>query len=332
MLAEIYGIPESEKKILNRSPKGVYKFQDIDELYQGLKSKLEKKKNDFFESLPERKDRVRNRLKTFRKEKWETIRKYENEIRKMEVEIKEKKTEKRWFSVFSNHIKIFFKKHISKPLKVRNMNKSRSRPERSLFRLEEYPLEVFKNEHHELVKKVDRFEKIKKDSFYYGAKGEIEVLKRLSELGEDYKILCGLNIELDDWQNYYGEYNLKSSQMDLVVVSNKGVFVIEVKNWTDEYLDKHNGLYPHEQVDRAGHLLYKFIQSFIGNKIQLRKNHLNKVLVSIKSNLRYDPNYWSVKVKNVSEINSYIKGKKDVLEDDEVNKIKNLLKPFVTKR
>ncbi len=40
--------------------------------------------------------------------------------------------------------------------------------------------------------------------------------------------------------------------MDFVVVSKRGVILIEVKNWTDTYIFKHRsqgGLEPHEQVE-----------------------------------------------------------------------------------
>lgn len=65
---------------------------------------------------------------------------------------------------------------------------------------------------------------------------------------------------------YNGRKNLKSAQMDLVVVCPKGVFMIEVKNWTDEYAQQNNrDLSPHEQTERAGRVLWIALQKKFGD-------------------------------------------------------------------
>ena len=61
-----------------------------------------------------------------------------------------------------------------------------------------------------------------------------------------------LNKELKKYVTYRRKRNLKSAQMDFVIVSKRGVSVIEVKNWSSHYYRNHYGLPPHEQVDRAG--------------------------------------------------------------------------------
>ena len=66
-----------------------------------------------------------------------------------------------------------------------------------------------------------RFEENKKDPFYAGAKGELEVLQTLSKLDDDYHIFCEIDVELGSWISYQGERNLKSAQMDFVVVSRR---------------------------------------------------------------------------------------------------------------
>lgn len=63
-----------------------------------------------------------------------------------------------------------------------------------------------------------------------GAKGEMLALEKLSELPDEYHIFCGVNKELDKYVRYRRKRDLKSAQMDFVVVSKRGVVVIEVKN------------------------------------------------------------------------------------------------------
>jgi len=100
-------------------------------------------------------------------------------------------------------------------------------------------------------RQVNKFEKNKDNPFHAGAKGELSVIDKLSELSDDYHVLCGLNIGLDHWVTYNGKKNLRSAQMDFVVVSYKGVILIEVKNWSTRYYNEHRNISPHEQVDRA---------------------------------------------------------------------------------
>ena len=47
------------------------------------------------------------------------------------------------------------------------------------------------------------------------------------------------------------EKESKIAQIDFVVVSKKGVYAIEVKNWSDNYVAQKNYFSPHEQVGRA---------------------------------------------------------------------------------
>ena len=151
---------------------------------------------------------------------------------------------------------------------------------------------------------------------------------------------CGLNIELDDYISYNGNHDLKSAQMDLVVVSRKGVFVIEVKNWSDEQVKNNEGLSPYEQVDRAGRVLYVFLESkfgknpiasfFTGKGIDVSGKGTTDVLVSVQNNMSYDSNYKHVLVKSVSKLNDFITDREDVFKDSEVEKIVNTLRPYVT--
>ncbi len=73
--------------------------------------------------------------------------------------------------------------------------------------------------------------------------------------------------------------------MDFVIVSKKGVFVIEVKNWSNDYVRNYEGFYPHKQVDRAGRVLWITLQH---HNIDVR---VTNVLLSIQDNMRYDQNY-----------------------------------------
>ena len=152
---------------------------------------------------------------------------------------------------------------------------------------------------------------------YHGAKGELQVLDRLCELPDDYHIFCDAYKELDHWITYNGQRNLRSAQMDFVVVSHRGIVLIEAKNWSSNYYLQHRGLSPHEQVDRAGRVLWISLQSWRGPK----NPPVTSVLLSIAGKMDYDPYYKFVYVKDLNNINYFIQNRKEIFSDKEVQRI-----------
>jgi len=169
-------------------------------------------------------------------------------------------------------------------------------------------------------RELKKFEENKEDPFYAGAKGELEVLETLSKLSDDYHVFCGIDIELGNWLSYQGERNLKSAQMDFVVVSRRGVILIEVKNWSTKYFKEHVGLDPYEQTERAGKVLWAFLQTdYINPKV-------TNVLLPIQNNMEYNPDYKYILVSKLNEINSFIEKRGFELSEKVVNEVVDKLK------
>ena len=174
-------------------------------------------------------------------------------------------------------------------------------------------------------RQVNKFEKNKDNPFHAGARGENKVIEKLSNLNDNFHVLCGVRIELPYWATYNGQKNLRSAQMDLVVVSTKGVFLIEVKNWSDDYVKNNEKLDPHEQADRAGLVLWIFLKSIIKNI------RVTNVLLSIQDNLQYNSYYKAVDVSSLEKINGFLEDRQEILSDKEVKKIVDNLKYYVTR-
>ena len=161
-----------------------------------------------------------------------------------------------------------------------------------------------------------------------GARGEVLALEKLSELSDDYHIFCGVNKDLKKYVTYRRERNLKSAQMDFVVVSKRGVSVIEVKNWSSHYYKNHYGLRPHEQVDRAGRVLWISLKS---SWFSPKDPPISSVLLAIQGNINYEDDYGYVAVKNLNNINYYLQNRKEQFSDKEVSRLVGRVKGDITK-
>lgn len=178
-------------------------------------------------------------------------------------------------------------------------------------------------------RQINKLVKNKGSPLYRGAKGELKVLDKLSELDDNYHVLCGVRIDIGHYVTYpYRKTkNLRSAQMDFVVVSNRGIVVIEAKNWSDDYLSKnrkHGGLIPHEQVDRAGLVLYIKLSSYLKNP------PITKVVLATQGNMQYDPNYEFVNVKDLNNINFFIQNRYERFPDEIVKGVVERLKWYVS--
>ncbi len=167
-------------------------------------------------------------------------------------------------------------------------------------------------------RKINKIEENIGSPLHRGAKGELEVLDKLSELSDDYHVMCGVNMDLGHYITYNGKKNLRSAQMDFVVVSKRGVILIEAKNWSSRYMKFHSGLYPHEQVDRAGRVLWISLKSSWWGP---RNPRVTNVLLSIRAKMKYDHHYRFVNVKDLKNINNFIQNRYEEFSDKEVNRV-----------
>lgn len=179
-------------------------------------------------------------------------------------------------------------------------------------------------------RQINKIEKNTNTSLHSGTKGELRALDTLSKLDDSHHIFCGVNMELPYYVTYNGKKNLRSAQMDFVIVSKRGVFPIEVKNWTDTYIFKHRsngGLEPHEQIERAGRVLWISLKSWREPKQPM----VTSVLLTLQGNMKYDPAYKFVAVKDLITINPWIQKRKEQFSEKDVERIIDRIKGHVTR-
>ena len=165
------------------------------------------------------------------------------------------------------------------------------------------------------IAKIDRG---MKDPLRVGAAGEKGILNTLAVLDDRYHIFCDLHVRLPYTVRYRGNRNLRSAQMDLVVVCTRGVFMIEVKNWSDRYAEKPDWS-PHEQTERAGQILWIVLKEAIDGI------RVINVLLSMRGNLQYDPEYGSVRVSYPDKIVGFLTSRPDVLTQNDMARVLNRL-------
>jgi len=319
-MAIIYGRPDSELEILSEAPSHIEKFEDIDIEHRKLKDGLTKEKKVFFEKVPNKISEEEQNLEKMKKDETITEEEFNEKLRKL----KEKKTEG-GFTGFSASFKGFVVKNYSKRRAINKIKNLQEKQESSIKEWKENPGGIFNKEQDKTISEIKEFDKLKADPFYAGAKGEIDVLKKLSQLSDDYHVLCGLDIGLDHYVTYKRRKDLRSAQMDFVVVSKRGIILIEVKNWSSGYYKNHGGLSPHEQVDRAGLVLWIKLKSWRSPK----NPSPSSVLLAVQGNMDYDHKYKFVNVKNLNTINYFIENKREQFSDKEAKRVVGRLEKYL---
>lgn len=323
-MAIIYGTPAAESDLLSQAPDSVEKIEDVETIHDQLKEKLEKTKKEFFDKIPEQITNEEKLLEKIHDHEKTTHQKYDEKIKSLQ----DKKSQG-GFSIISVPVKISILKNISKKREIKKIKKIEQAQQKHIAEWKNHPILIFNREKHDQIEEYNEISSLKKSKVLKGAKGEVKVLDKLTELSDDYHILCGITAELPRYVTYNGRMNLRSAQIDFIVVSKRGVILIEVKNWSDKFYRETKKLSPHEQADRAARVLWITLNSqwgFFG-----KSPGVTSVVLSIQGNISYDPRFKYVMVSDLDSINYFIKNRKEQLSDKDVRKLVNMLKNHVTR-
>jgi hypothetical protein len=314
-IAYIYGKSGAERNLISNCPAEIENIEDIQPLLTNSKNKLETSRKTFFNNLPELIKKEKGKLEILTNNRIRIERDWDEKIISIRKTLEENK-----FRVWL-YFDIFFKKHVSKPRDIKNVEIEIENKKEFIDELENEPDTVFTRQQVDLIKKIDQLGRNVKSPEYSGAIGEIKVLNELKKLNHSYHVFCDSNIRLKDYVRYRGTRNLKSAQMDFVIVGPTGIFVIEVKNWSSDRINHHTGISPHEQVDRAGLVLWIYLKqhSFFF------KPRITKLLVPIQHNLQYNPNFKSVLIRDHYNLTKFINGNSNNLSERRIGKIASLL-------
>ena len=151
------------------------------------------------------------------------------------------------------------------------------------------------------------------NSSIYGAIGEQKVVKELENLSNDYFLINDFCLSFSrPIYNRQENDHIRSIQIDHLLVSPFGVFLIETKNWSHQSLNNLSLRSPVQQIKRTNFALYKMLSGEIPGLLNLNQHHWGERKIPIKNLIvltNHKPNeeFQYVKILTLSELLSYIK-------------------------
>ena len=133
---------------------------------------------------------------------------------------------------------------------------------------------------------------------FAGAVAELELIEFLRKLPANFYVINDVRIRLDSGMQFDGEW-LESAQIDHLVISPAGIFVIEAKSWSKEFVGNGNYFDPYQQVKRSSYLCYKLLEY----KLQGAKV---RSVIAYRGAIPDKPSDSYAKVLQFREVNGYI--------------------------
>lgn len=156
-----------------------------------------------------------------------------------------------------------------------------------------------------------------------GAAAELEVIAKLQQLSDEWIVLNDVNLTSDQWHYFQGEH-LKTAQLDHVAIGPGGVFIIETKNWSREFVEKGEFHNPYSQIERAKKLC-GIILSKQGAPTKIRG------IISTRTHMPEKPSNSKSVIKKCEELTNYLLWFDQELTPSEIKRVTSILLSFVAK-
>lgn len=165
-----------------------------------------------------------------------------------------------------------------------------------------------------------------------GAIGENLVVNELKKLSDKNILFNDFSINFESpVYNRKEDDRIFSIQIDHLLITNSGIFIIETKNWSKESIENFDLRSPVQQIRRTSYALFVILNN--GSKpsgVKLKKHHwgdkqlpIRNLIVMINNKPREKFKY--VKVKTLKELNRYITYFDPIFDDSEVYRISEYL-------
>jgi len=160
-----------------------------------------------------------------------------------------------------------------------------------------------------------------------GAIGESLVEKEIRKLSDDYILINDYRMKFKPpIYNKKTDDRIYSIQLDHLLVSKSGIFILETKNWSKRSINSLDLRSPVDQIIRTSYALFRVVNS----KIQLNKHHwgtkqipIRNIIVMIKEKPKNEFKY--VKIRQLKELNNYLKYFDPIFSQSEVDSVASYL-------
>ncbi|WP_333787560.1 nuclease-related domain-containing protein [Methanomethylovorans sp.] len=351
-----YGKSGAEKDLINLVRKAGFTIEnltEIDLILKDIKEQYEEKKPIIYDQIKSEVDDLHINIgvaeNTLKLQKFQVEKDIEIETEVLKKEIEELQL----FKFDIRHLLNYIPNKLKLRRSIKKLNyletdleiELKKRLVGSLSSLESLKLQLNRLENNtdkeveyrlsKLVFQLSKLEEIKKSNEYKGALGELAVIQNLCELSDNYYLFNDLYLELSDYIKFKGS-SLKSAQIDHLVIGPTGVFVIETKNWSKNYVQSvfNDGSYtPFDQIQRSSYLVYRYLNNNkYGSTIQKIYYNLAEDEIKIKSiiavvgsKIPFEKNSF-IKVLSYNAVSLYINKGYHILTAEIVDEIANKLR------
>ncbi|MBU3027582.1 nuclease-related domain-containing protein [Zobellia galactanivorans] len=348
-MARIYGTIESLKSLKSElEDKGISRFSSVKEIKDFLANYKSEKQSilddtsaqldaEYFKTCKSLELKLKKKTEIINFQE-ETVKNKTNEIQRKIDSIQNKNGENFLQKILSSINLYFLKKHSNRYLKKTTelANSSLNNISRSIEKDEVF-IKAYETEKTSLIEKraKPKTEKLEytlsvienSRNLISGAIGENLVVKEIKKLSDDYVLINDFNLNFSR-PIFYKKHNQRiySIQIDHLLISKAGIFIIETKNWSKSSVESMSLRSPIEQIERANFALY----IYISENITLNGHHWGEQQVPIRNlivmiNNKPKGEFKYVKVKLLNEMNDYIKYFEPVLTENQVNRITDIL-------
>jgi hypothetical protein len=166
-----------------------------------------------------------------------------------------------------------------------------------------------------------------------GAVGEASVEKTLRQLSDEYFLINNFSLEFDPpIYNKKENDRIYSVQIDHLLISKAGIFLLETKNWSKASVRSHDLRSPVEQIKRTSFALFVMLNGDSETSdVGLKRHHWGAKTVPIRNivvmiNEKPKTDFKFVKVLSLNELLGYIQYFDEAFDVEEVKGIYEYLK------
>jgi len=164
-----------------------------------------------------------------------------------------------------------------------------------------------------------------------GAIGEKLVVKEIEKLSNDFILINDFKLEFE--KPIYNKRNadkIFSIQIDHLLISPAGIFIIETKNWSQKSINDYDLRSPVEQIRRTNYAMFIVLKLISDEFSNIGLHHWGENRIPIKNlivMINNKPNnvFKHVKVLKLNELNNYISHFDEIYSRRDINRIAEIL-------